>query len=150
MKKESVPSEIHNKSPEELKTQISQVDETLVDQHISPESEKEDVLDMSVEELKEKFPRRYKIYLDLLREQKREAPTIRDEELEKMSKWLYILNSLDEYISGHKEAENKDDQTLWEKQLTVFEDLRNFLEQGGTEGYVKLPTGTGKTVIFSE
>ncbi|OGY87432.1 MAG: hypothetical protein A2233_00765 [Candidatus Kerfeldbacteria bacterium RIFOXYA2_FULL_38_24] len=65
-----------------------------------------------------------------------------------MRKWLKALNSLDQYISNHHKGNEK--RTLREKQLTVFEDLRNYLEAGGSEGYVKLPTGFGKTVLFTE
>ncbi|OGH10922.1 MAG: hypothetical protein A3B38_04160 [Candidatus Levybacteria bacterium RIFCSPLOWO2_01_FULL_36_13] len=35
-------------------------------------------------------------------------------------------------------------------QLTVFEDIRKFFEEGNKRGYVSLPTGTGKTVLFVE
>jgi superfamily II DNA or RNA helicase len=137
------------KPKEDLETQVREADETLVDQHVSPISEGEAVFNMTEEELKEKYPKRYQIYLELLRDQRKEASHLDELELEKMSKWLYVLNSVDRYISEHLEAETKD-QTLRGKQLTVFEDLRNFLEKGQTEGYIKLPTGTGKTVIFSE
>jgi len=35
-------------------------------------------------------------------------------------------------------------------QRTVFEDINKFFEEGGTRGYINLPTGTGKTVLFVE
>ncbi|MSR68251.1 DEAD/DEAH box helicase [Candidatus Saccharibacteria bacterium] len=35
-------------------------------------------------------------------------------------------------------------------QLDVFYDLKKFFEDGGTRGYINLPTGTGKTVLFVE
>lgn len=35
-------------------------------------------------------------------------------------------------------------------QVNVFEDLQNFFEVGQTRGYIELPTGTGKTVLFVE
>ncbi len=37
-----------------------------------------------------------------------------------------------------------------ERQLSVFEDIQTFLEKGETEGFVKLPTGVGKTVLFTK
>ncbi|MEI6887147.1 MAG: DEAD/DEAH box helicase family protein [bacterium] len=35
-------------------------------------------------------------------------------------------------------------------QKEVFEDFKNFFQEGNTRGYVVLPTGTGKTVLFVE
>lgn len=142
-------SEIRSKTESQLREQVQSVDEAIIDQQIAPLAEGENIFEMSAEELKSRFPKRYQIYLDILRDQKKESPQIGEEDLEKMSKWLYILNSLDRYIASHHKAKESD-QTLREKQLDVFEDLRNFLERGGTSGYIKLPTGTGKTVIFSE
>lgn len=66
-----------------------------------------------------------------------------------MQTTLQILNNVDSYIEKNKLG-NGDDMTLRERQLTAFEDLRNFLEAGETEGYIKLPTGVGKTVLFTE
>lgn len=37
---------------------------------------------------------------------------------------------------------------LREHQSNVFEDLATHFEEGNTKGYIELPTGTGKTVIF--
>lgn len=39
-------------------------------------------------------------------------------------------------------------ETLAEHQKNVYEDLQNFLKSGETRGYISLPTGTGKTVLF--
>lgn len=144
----SESSGFREKTFEALNAQTEKVDEILVDQHIVPTSSKEEVFGLSVDELKVKFPKRYEIYLELLREKGREVQQLDEPEIEEFSKWLYVLNSLDRYIiEHHKESSEK---TLRDKQLTVFEDLRNFLEKSETEGYIKLPTGTGKTVIFSE
>lgn len=56
--------------------------------------------------------------------------------------------SLDKYILEHYGRPTR--RTLRERQITVFEDLRNTLKEGTTEGYVVLPTGVGKTVLFTE
>ncbi len=61
---------------------------------------------------------------------------------------LHILNQLDRYVYSHQQ--NDETRTLRGKQITVFENIRNFLEKGGTDGYIKLPTGSGKTVLFTE
>lgn len=58
------------------------------------------------------------------------------------------VRSLDRYIIRHRERVG--DRTLRGRQLTVFEDMRDLLQNGDTEGYVKLPTGVGKTVLFTE
>lgn len=59
-----------------------------------------------------------------------------------------ILTGLENYIHDYKQEEST--RTLTLTQMTVFENLYNFLAQGGESGYVTLPTGTGKTVLFTE
>ncbi len=77
-----------------------------------------------------------------------EEEMLPEEEVNEMRKWLQALNSLDTYITDH--IEGNGEATLRGRQFTVFEDIREFLEHGGSEGYVKLPTGVGKTVLFTE
>lgn len=43
-----------------------------------------------------------------------------------------------------------DTRPFRERQVTVFEAMRNFIKGGGTEGYVELPSGVGKTVLFAK
>ncbi|OYX39714.1 hypothetical protein B7Z00_00350 [Candidatus Saccharibacteria bacterium 32-50-10] len=47
-------------------------------------------------------------------------------------------------------ADASDEAILRPHQLDVFEDLEKFFEAGETRGYINLPTGTGKTVLFVE
>ena len=131
------------KPPEELAEQLKTQTER-VGQDITPPSAKLEVEKMSLTEIKENFPKRYEIYLELLRKTDDELTEF---DVRHISTWLQMLNSLDAYIEHHQTAEAT---TLREHQFSVFEDLRDFLEQGEKEGYVKLPTGTGKTVIFAE
>jgi superfamily II DNA or RNA helicase len=35
-------------------------------------------------------------------------------------------------------------------QFTVFQDIKSFIQNGGRTGYISLPTGAGKTFIFSQ
>ncbi|MEK9161394.1 MAG: DEAD/DEAH box helicase, partial [Patescibacteria group bacterium] len=130
---------------------IESVSKTL-ESEIVPPSKKAEVLDLSIEEIKKRYPTRYEIYLNVLRKQKKNVENVEIDEKERegMSDWLESLNNLDKYIETHKA--NKDERTLRPRQFTVFEDLRKFTEEGGGggEGYIKLPTGSGKTVIFSE
>lgn len=140
------------KSQQELGEQIKEVEKIVNNEQktsLLPLSEDKDViLNMPVEEIKQKYAVRYEAYLKLLREKKQGIFNPNSEsELQDIRKWLSSLNSLDTYISDHKYGR---EVTLREQQLTVFEDLRNFVEAGGKEGYVKLPTGVGKTVLFTE
>ena len=134
------------KPPEELKNQIESVSKTI-ESEIAPSSNKKELLSLSIEEIKKRYPTRYETYLNVLRKQKNNAE-IDEKEIEEMSGWLESLNNLDKYIETHKS--DKNERTLRPRQFTVFEDLRKFTEEGGKEGYIKLPTGSGKTVIFSE
>lgn len=58
------------------------------------------------------------------------------------------ITSLDKYILNHYGRPTR--RTLRERQITVVEDLRDTLRGGQTEGYVTIPTGVGKTVLFTE
>ncbi len=143
------------KPPEELSLQLESAQDAVgqdAEHSLVPESQdKEKIMQMSEAELKQKFSRRYEMYLQLLRDQKRQEKTgesnLSTEDIEEMKKWLGILNSLDLYIKKHHKGE---EVTLRGKQIDVFDSMRNFLEEGGIEGYVKLPTGVGKTVLFTE
>ncbi len=106
-----------------------------------------EIMKLSFDEIKSQFPVRYEMYLKTLKAERRNKP-LDIEEKQGMGEYLEMLNNLDLYIALHKS--DAQERTLRERQITVFEDLRNFLEEGGKEGYIKLPTGAGKTVIFSE
>lgn len=108
---------------------------------------REQIMRMPVTELRTRFARRYEMYLDLLRSNKRGDFVSRDELIGKIRKWLIALNSLDQYIQQHQKGR---DVVLRGRQIDVFRALRDFLETGGESGYVKLPTGYGKTVLFVE
>jgi superfamily II DNA or RNA helicase len=51
------------------------------------------------------------------------------------------------YIRSHYRTGKK---VLREKQMNVFEAVHGFLKKNLTSGYIKLPTGTGKTVLFGQ
>lgn len=148
----SNPMPFREKSPEELRLQLENVQRRLGDESVHPLSSEENIFTLSEDEIKERFTYRYDLYKKFLREAKREsvqrgyAPFLEDE-LEKMKKWLAALNNLDRYIAEHKFSTQE--RTLRPRQVDVFCDIRSFLERGGKKGYVKLPTGIGKTVIFS-
>jgi len=131
------------KNPFELSQQLS-MSEQVMDRKIAPNHliSREEVLAMPVEDLKKRYPKRYEIYLKLLRQQ----ISVGAGELIEEKRWLDILNNLDDYIVKYESEINDDPRTPI--QHDVFRSLRDFLEQGNTSGYVKLPTGTGKTRIF--
>lgn len=146
------------KSPEELRQQFetAQSDLGTKTEHMftPPSADVDALLSMPLKEIKTKYKRRYDMYLQILRDQRSMEGLTPDEmeyfmkdDLEKFRKWLSALNSLDNYITEHHEGT---DVTLRQRQITVFEDLRNFIEAGGDAGYVKIPTGVGKTVLFVE
>ncbi len=55
-----------------------------------------------------------------------------------------------ESLRKHNESVQSGQSELREHQKDVFEDIAHNFEDGERTGYVKLPTGTGKTVIFVE
>lgn len=129
--------EIRHKNRARLEQQVQSATQRLA-MSLIPES-KPDIFSFDQTQLKQLYPIRFGLYLSVLRN--------RDVSPESTRK-LQLLNSLDRYIAWHhNEFENR---TLREGQLDVFEDLRLFIERGGINGYIKLPTGSGKTVIFSE
>ncbi|MFA6304782.1 MAG: DEAD/DEAH box helicase [Patescibacteria group bacterium] len=134
------------KQPEQLEQQVSDSSE-LLGEKLQPSLEQEDLFKLPIEEIKTRFPERYQIYLKLLR-YNRGSAEINNEELDDMQEWIGVLNNLDVYIEKHKSQE--DNRVLRDRQFTVFEDIRDSLEEGQKEGYVKLPTGVGKTVLFSQ
>lgn len=147
-----MPEGFRPKSPETIKQQHSQASEAL-GASLLPPSELNMALGLDINRLREEFPNRYKLayewYLNFLRSRKNIEEAKDDPEFNKIKKILQALNNLDEYIVNHQAA-SLQERALRPRQFSVFEDLRNFLEQGLLKGYVKLPTGVGKTVIFIE
>ena len=153
----SSPEGYRYKSPEQLAEQFTGAQEKIGNkpEHslVPPSSSAEEIMQMPLEEIKQKYARRYEMYVQILQDQKYYEGKDDDdvyffeEDLKNLRKWLSALNGLDRYIQNHHEGV---ETTLREKQIDVFEDLRNFIEAGGKEGYIKLPTGVGKTVLFVE
>ncbi|MDD2656560.1 MAG: DEAD/DEAH box helicase [Patescibacteria group bacterium] len=142
------------KSLEELETQVKD-SESFWEQSLIPSEYREDteeIMKMSVEEIKEKYPARYKIYLQSLRElksvEKNHDGKMTLKEFDAFRLRLRMMNNLNEYV--HKISNGDKETHLREHQVSTFEKLRDFLESGGSSGYIELPTGTGKTVVFIE
>lgn len=134
------------KTEAEIEKQIEEAGDVL-GAKLGQESISGDLHKLSIDEIKERYPERYNVYLRILRAQKG-GKEIDESELAEMRTFITALNNLDAYISSHEE--NEGERVLRERQITVFDDIRNSLERGEKEGYVKLPTGVGKTVLFSQ
>lgn len=151
------PEGFRKKTPTELRAQLRQAIAQLGGESLAPKGEERELLKLTEAEIKEKYPRRFEMYQSLLRGQvgdsnawfgnSERGVSLGSLDISRMKKWLGALNNLDKYIKGH---ESGDSVTLKGRQATVFEDMRDFIEKGGSSGYVKLPTGTGKTVLFTE
>lgn len=111
---------------------------SFLGEQLSPPSSK----GLSVEALENHYPLRHRLW-----QIRGEADYV--ENISPIfAKRLGMLNNLDTYISSQRISGRG--RILREKQLAVFVDTRDFLEQGNFEGYVEAPTGFGKTVLFSE
>ena len=107
----------------------------------------EEILELPIETLKTRFPERYRLYVQALRDERKiwQAGDLGDETFRKK---LAILNGIDRYIKTHHDPQ--EETVLRPHQISSMEKLRDFLESGGTHGWITLPTGFGKTVIFTE
>lgn len=54
-----------------------------------------------------------------------------------------FADNLDRYV-----ADGQKEDVLRPHQQRVFDDVSTFLHDGGTRGFIEMPTGTGKTVLF--
>ena len=75
--------------------------------------------------------------------------------------WFFMMNALDRYIEQHRaeqtlldagqaSPELDEKKRLLERQLSSFIKYQEYLEKDNSAGYFKLPTGFGKTVLFSK
>ncbi|MDQ5971593.1 MAG: hypothetical protein QG566_539 [Patescibacteria group bacterium] len=142
MKFESFP---RPKSTEELTGQTEKVSQNL-DTGLVHESMKKDLELLSISELKGKYKVRYNAYLAMLRAEK-QGKSLDARDLEKAQIYITAFNNLDNYILEQEHGERK---VLRGRQIHVFDAIRDKLEEGITRGYIKLPTGVGKTVLFSQ
>lgn len=144
---------IQLKNPEEIVRQAvgnSRYVEELTGEPLIPPSvtDVDSLAGLSEAIAKERFgTKRYGALVEVMRSEI--AGRDLDEEKEwEMGRWLKVLNGVDRYITNHYTPEKNG--VLYPKQMEVFETLGRFLQNGGTEGYFKLPTAFGKTVIFTE
>ncbi len=130
-----------SKNTERLKEQVEKTEGILGEKIYPPDISSLETLDIS--DVQTEYKTRYDAYVTALRAERRGK--IDTKEIQHAKEWIKALNNLDKYIKDH---ESKDNPLLREKQFIVFKKIRDFLEQGKRKGYIKLPTGTGKTVLF--
>ncbi len=133
-----MPENIYRKTRLDLESQLSNIDsESLV--LLVPPSLNNRIYKLSESELKERYPYRYGIYINLLR-----GNDISDSDRER----LHMLNNLDRYVIKHRK---KNETTiLRDRQMTVFSEISRELERGSKEAAIKAPTGFGKTILFNQ
>lgn len=138
------------KIPQKIKDRLAEVSKVLGEDIMrSSDLDAEFSEAFSRDQIKEKYKERYLTYRKLLPKVKSEnggGSTPTRAEIQKLQTWIRALNNLDTYIETHK----TEGSVLRDRQATVFEDIRDAFEKGLIKGYVKLPTGVGKTVLFSQ
>jgi len=126
------------KTEDELQEQLKKAN-TVLGVAVEPQSWET----LSLLEMKEKYKVRLDAYMMAL---KAERSGIQDAEaFTRAREHVTALNNLDIYIEKNKD---KKEDVRDERHLSVYQDLQSFLEEGKNKGYIKLPTGVGKTVIF--
>ena len=115
-------------------------------------SQQEGVLNDSVP-TREQRAKSYELYEKLQRADRGEIQ-LSVSERRKAIRLLNAYNRLDEYLfklkkhlDGSQQLEGKQ---LRQHQYDALESMQRFLERGDRSGYIKLPTGTGKTALFVE
>lgn len=137
----------YGQSPsEEIGRQLNSVSKRI-GETITPPSLGSGSVGMSLQDFEDKFPLRFRIFSNVQRAERR-GITFSERAIQKAAQRLHALNSLDEYITNHYAT--KENRILRERQIAAFSAIRDFLERGGAEGYIDLPSGIGKTVIFTE
>jgi superfamily II DNA or RNA helicase len=135
-----MPGNSRPKSQEELDEQVRKASDYAGVELVPPSIEgKTDGVEAG--KIQETFSRRYELFLAALRK-------TTSVNFEQEAKMVRAFNNLDRYISSH--TQNAEGRTLREHQFESLRKLQDFLEKGETEGFFKLPTGYGKTVLFTE
>lgn len=138
-------NDLPDEGKRKLHRQIQGVSEQIGADILPPEIHPE-VMGAEIEEIRTRFRFRLQTFLKFLGSSQKggEVPA----EAQKYGRRIEALNNLLRYFQ--KENANEEERTLMLQQIDVFETLMDFLEAGHDAGYIKLPTGYGKTVIFTE
>lgn len=134
------------KSPEGLNSQLSSAEQTLGSEFFPNDEKRAEVLDMDLEGIKNKYPYRYEQYAKILKEAKGNGTS--EQELISIRKYIALISNLESYIASYEK--DQPEGFLREHQQDVFHKIAEFLNKGHKAGYLDLPTGFGKTVLFVE
>ena len=137
MEKIHAPTE---KPINELQEQITKVEER-VGRGIIPPRGKE----LELSQMERAYPARYRHFVNVLLSIKN--PKYSSENTDRSVKMLKVLDNLQDQLLR---MESGVDKVLLPRQAVTFKKIASFLESGNTEGNITLPTGLGKTVIFSK
>jgi superfamily II DNA or RNA helicase len=142
---------VKNKDENSLIQQVGEItdhfewEEPLLPSSISLE----EAVGLTAIELSARFPSRYAYYQQLYRMKR--SGNLTQQDIAQAELWFGMMNSL----SDHSEAmlANPEATILYDAQMPVFHSLHDFMEvhgRGDARGYIRLPTGSGKTVLFTE
>jgi superfamily II DNA or RNA helicase len=156
-------TEIPSLSPDELKTRLADL-EKVAGSRFAPLGDRDALVRIDQDELNIAYPARWYVYVKALKELRvsaksrntREATNRGDAQKEaQMTRLLRRLTMLNNYEQHMAEIrDNKGATPLRANQMPMYEAFGGFLEKKMGEenprGYCVLPTGSGKTVIFSQ
>ncbi len=151
-------------SPDELKTRLADLERVTGSQFAPVGADRDVLVGMNQDELKNAYPARWNMYVRALKELRvsvksrntREATNSGDAQKEaQMTRLLRRLTMLNNYEQHMAEIrDNKGTTPLRANQMPMYEAFGRFLEKRMSEenprGHCVLPTGSGKTVIFSQ
>lgn len=157
-----IGSHFQPKSEETISSQLKEAADLVGEKLYSSDLDLDNMLHMTEEELRSIYPFKFQVYIEALRanrldhSEKNESRRNRLKELLTRTK---AINNLEKFLSDANVGATlgDSDYRLREHQMDVFNDLLCFFESGnldesfktGKRGWIKLPTGSGKTMIFS-
>lgn len=124
---------------DELSQKVLEAGRIIGEPLYSSEDELQSMLELPIDDLKERYPIKFQAYLEARRGQEVNA--------HEFATRVSALNNIERFVESLETGESA--ISLYEHQKEVFRDLLEFFEAGETKGWIKLPTGAGKTAIFS-
>lgn len=131
----------HPKDEQTLKDQVEKAGSQIGEPLFSDQTQLDTMLKMTPEELQETYPLKYRAYIESLHGRLRPA------DAGDLAKTIWAINNTERFAQALEGEESE--VALWAHQVEVFKDILAFLEAGERKGWIKLPTGSGKTVLFS-
>ncbi|MDP2649535.1 MAG: DEAD/DEAH box helicase [bacterium] len=145
------------KTEDQLRSQVETVSRR-VGHSIIPVSLGEQAYTTEEQEIQKRFPNHYGIYINELKAAHAERHDVfvadsrnprRDQLIANWQQFSGLVTNLNRYIAVHQQR-GEQEVRLKERQMNIFEEIRDRIEDGETEGTVQAPTGFGKTVIFNQ